>query len=332
MIKRLIPMATLLAFALPWLGCNKSGKLDQPSSYKTPEGPVELKLKWPAGERIVQEMLMKQKSTISVPSQATPMQQDMSMRQDYALTVLKANPDGGHELEMEYLNARMKMEMGGKTMMDYDSAKKAADAKADPTVGNILANIVGAKVRFFLDATNEVARAEGVDDLLKRIESSGAAGAGAATALKSMFSEDYFKQLMGQNRFLPAKPVKPGDTWVVTTEFPMAGMGTMVLDYNFTFQSWEMHGKRNCARLEFDGAIKSKPDANPSPTGMAISGLDGSTSGTSWFDPDLGIVIDSSINQDINMVMNMPSGRAGSTMTMTNQMNQIITVKLLSVK
>ena len=107
MNKNLILIAALLALSLPWVGCNKSGKLDTASTFKPPSGPVELKLKWPLGERIVQDMDMKQNMELSMPGQPAPMKQDMTMGQEYGLTVLKENPDGGHEVEMEFLSARM---------------------------------------------------------------------------------------------------------------------------------------------------------------------------------------------------------------------------------
>jgi hypothetical protein len=316
------------------MGCDKAGKLDQPSAFTPPAGPVELKLKWPLGEHVVYEMTMKMNSEFTVPGQSTPMKQEMTMGQEYGLTVFKALPDGGHEVEMEFLNARMKMGMGGKTMMDYDSRKKSSAEKADP-VGDIFGKIVGAKIQYFLNASNEVDRLEGINELMQRLSSGPQAA--ALAPLKSMFSDGYFKQMMSQNRFVPPKPVQPGDTWPVQMEFPMGGIGTMGLDYKFTFQSWEKHGLRECARLEFEGTIKNKPDLDQkaNPSGMSIGNLDGTTSGTSWFDPELGIIIDTTMNQDISMVMNMSmpgKGGAGSKQSITNQMNQVMSIKLSSVK
>src|ERR1035437_4386740 len=67
MNKNLVLIATSLVLSLSWVGCNKSGKLNEHSTFKSPSGPVELKLKWPVGERIEQEMNMKMKSETSIP-------------------------------------------------------------------------------------------------------------------------------------------------------------------------------------------------------------------------------------------------------------------------
>lgn len=336
MRKNLVLIVTALALSLSWVGCNKSGKLNERSTFKPPAGPVELKLKWPKGERIVQDMDMTMKMEVSMPGQAEPMKQDMNMGQQYGLTVVKQNLDGGHEVEMEFLSARMGMTMGGKTLLDYDSEKKASSDKPNP-VADMFGKIVGSKIQFFMDANNEVERVEGVTELANRL-TSGAQADTLAPLTSTMFSEDRFKQMMSANRFLPPKAVQPGDTWPVKQNFAMGALGNMELDFDCTFQQWEMHGKRNCARIEFQGTLKSTPGTNANPAGMTMTILDGSSSGVSWFDPELGITIDNTMNQDIKMVMKVPvnprgnTGAGGRMQSITNQMNQVMKIKLVSVK
>lgn len=328
-------IATTLALSLSWLGCDKSGKLAESSTFTPPSGPVELKLKWPKGERVVQEMDMKQNMELNIPGQPAPIKQDMTMGQQFGLTVLNETPDGGHEVEMEFLSARMGSTMGGKTLLDYDSSKTASGDNTNP-VAAMFGKIIGSKIQFFLDASNEVQRIEGVDALVERMTSGGQVA--SLAPFKSMFNEGYFKQMMSANRFMPPKAVQPGDTWPVQMEFPMEPLGIMVMNYTFTFESWQMHGKRNCARMEFQGTITTKPDPSSKPTGMSMSIVDGNTSGVCWFDPEIGKTIDTSMNQDMKMVIKMPmpsrgkSGAAPQIQSMTNQMNQVITVKLVSVK
>jgi hypothetical protein len=334
MKKHVLLITVTLALGLSWVGCNKSGKLDTASKFTAPAGPMEFKLKWPVGEHIIQSLDIKQNSEISVPNQPTSIKQDMTMGQGFALSVLKEDADGGHEVEMEFLSMRMKLDQGGKTVIDYESGKKSPGDSANP-VAAMFKKIIGAKIRYFLDASNQVQRVEGVDELRGRLTTGGRAD--PAAMFKSMFNEDYFKQMMDHSRTLPPKPVQPGDTWPVKQDISMGDLGAMVLDYNFTFQNWEQHGKRTCARLEFQGTVKNKPTHNPAPNGMTMAIQDGTTSGVSWFDPELGMFIETTFNQDIKMIMTMPmNGRAtasaGRMFTMTNIMSQAITVKLDSVK
>ena len=343
MNKNTLLIAVTLALSLSWMGCNKSGKLNTKSEFKAPSGLVEMKLKWPVGERIVQDMDMKQSMELSIPGQPGPTKQDMTMGQEYGLTVLKDTPGGGHEIEMEFLSARMSIAMGGKTL-DYDSTKKSANDSANPAAAKIqksladmFGKIVGSKIQYFLDASNDVERMEGVDELENRL-SSGAQADWLGPFKSAMFSKDRFKLIMSANRYLPPKAVQPGDTWPNTLSFEMGPLGTMTMDFNNTFQSWEMHGKRNCARLEFQGTIKSTPGNNASPTALSMTITDGDFSGVSWFDQELGITIDTTMNENIKMTMNIPmnsrgkAGAAGRMQTITNQMNQIINIKLVSVK
>lgn len=321
-----------LAMSLPLCGCNKAGKINENSTFKTPAGPVEFKLKWPQGERVEQDIDIQLKSTITMPGMPAPMQQDGTMGMAYGLTVLQANPDGTHEIEMDFLSSKMTMKMGEKTLVDYDSAKKVEPGTKDP-VSAMFGKIIGSKIRYYLDASNAVERIGGMDELMTRL-STGSNPQDIAS-LKSMFSEGYLKQIMSANLLLPQKPVEPGDTWPVQLEFAMGPMGTMVVNYNFTFRNWEMHGKRNCARLEFDGTVSTKNEA-PEAGQMSMSIHDGTASGTSWFDPELGITIDTTVNQNFKMVMQVPTPAAGGkgpkVQTVNDDMQQTMSIKLVSVK
>jgi hypothetical protein len=155
------------------------------------------------------DMDTKMNMETSVPGQPAPIKIDMTMGQKYGLTVLKETPGGGHEVEMEYLNSRMGMEMGGKTMLSFDSTKKSSDEKANPAMVQMTAvfqKIIGAKIQYFLDASNAVDRIEGVDELMSRLSTGGPADAGAQIFKSTMFSKDQFKQMMSSRRCNRATP------------------------------------------------------------------------------------------------------------------------------
>src|SRR4029079_10874780 len=130
----------------------------------------------------------------------------ISMGQKFQMSVVTERTDGGHEIEMEFLSARMKMNMGDQTM-DFDSESKAASTNPLATA---MQKIVGAKIRFFLDASNEVWKVEGTDELRKELTSGTKDSSGI---LNNMFTEDYFKQIMSQVKSLPPGPVEPGTSW-----------------------------------------------------------------------------------------------------------------------
>jgi hypothetical protein len=150
-----------------------------------------------------------------------------------------------------------------------------------------------------------------------------------------MFNEGYLRQMIGDSQSLPSQAVEPGDSWPVHGELPMDEMGTITTDYKFELQSWEKRGERLCARLGFAGTLKGSTDSELAAAGgLQLSLQDGTTSGVSWFDPELGLVIEAQFSQDLKMTI-VPSRAAqgGITpMTLTDQMHQDIVVKLESVK
>jgi hypothetical protein len=84
------------------------------------------------------------------------------------------------------------------------------------------------------------------------------------------------------------------------------------MDYTVTFQNWEQHWNRNCARLEFQSTVKTKPDPNSNPAGTSASSLDGTISGVAWFDPALGMIIETAANSDMKMVIHRPINPGGN--------------------
>jgi RNA polymerase sigma factor (sigma-70 family) len=329
----LVPLILASAFLLA--GCNKSGELGKASTFTKPAGPVELKQHWRAGERIVKSFDLKMTSEISIPNQPSPINQNMTLGQEWELAVLKENSDGSHEGEMELLKLRMKLEQGGKAILDYDSENKPSHPGNDPTAATLqkaLADAMGAKIQFVLNASNRVEKMDGAEALRSRLAANGANG--PAAGIKSMFNDGYLRQMIGDSHGLPANPVQSGDTWPAHDDVSLNDLGSIATDYEYTFNNWENHGKRPCARLEFQGTLKGKSDPKPGSGGMNMSLQNGSVSGVAWFDPGLGLVTDANLNQDITMLMTMPVSVQGKSMTitMTNVMHQVIEIKLESVK
>ena len=323
-------LAPFLAAAFLLSGCGKSGQLDQTSKFAVPSGPVPLPQHWRAGERIVKSFDLKMSSHISVPGQ--PIQQDMTLHEQWALNVLAENPNGSHAGEMELLQIRAQLEQGGRMIGEYDS-KNPPGSTTNATAAafrKVFADAVGARVPFLLDASNRLERIDR-GALKARLAASEANGPGAG--LKSLFNEGFLRQMIGDSHTLPARSVQVGDTWTVHGDLPLDELGRLASDYEYNLQSWESRGKRLCARLEFQGTLKGQADPHPDAESMSMSLQDGSVSGVSWFDPELGLMTETSLTQDLSMIMTVPVHAHGKNMmmTMTNAMHQIITIKLESV-
>jgi hypothetical protein len=270
-----------------------------------------------------------------------PVKQEATMNLQHSLKVTRELADGGHEIEMEFLRMRMEVVSGNQpTPMQFDSEDKSSTNATSAA----LRRMVGAKLQLFLDASNEVWKVEGADEFAKRLSSAGSKDA-TAGALAAIFNKDFYKEMVSQGaKTLPGKPVQPGDSWPVQQDVSLGGLGNMAMDYTYTFKSWERRDEHNCAHLEYTGTLKGNLKANPGARArnmqMDMSFDNGKSTGEAWFDYELGRFVESTANQDMQMLMTMPNPRPAprgakpgpATLTITNVLSQAVTVKTVPGK
>lgn len=338
MNKNCLLLVSMLVGTLSLVGCGKSDKPDK-SSTSTPAAPVpvQYKMKWLKEEPMVESVGMTQNMVISIPGQPNPIKKNLTMGQEYGFQVLGDTSDGGHELEFNFQKVMMKSTVGEKTLVDYNSEAKAllaASSPMDDTLVSAFDKVVGNKIQFFMDASNSVVNVGGVDKLLKRL--SLGTKADQLALMRAMFSEGYQQQMLSQYRFLPPQAVIPGDAWPIQMEFNLDKIGTLVVDFTFTVKCCETRQQRNCIRFDFEGTVDLKHGAPPNPSGMVVRIPKSSACGSCWFDPELGLMVETTINEDVNLVISLPlsphAKPGGRMQTLTNEMTQALSVKLLSVR
>src|SRR5262245_24867151 len=100
----LLAFLLCVAVAVPFCACKKSesGQAKTPSGKpadkRVPGAPteaVEMKLKWPVGNRYTYRTEIDQDIQMKMPQMPNPMHQQVTMGQNYALSVLKETPDAG---------------------------------------------------------------------------------------------------------------------------------------------------------------------------------------------------------------------------------------------
>jgi hypothetical protein len=313
MKNNLIVIALILV--LPLAGCRKSTVVKETTS--TPTGPVELKFKWPVGRTMVQHMSLKQHAEVSCRDLA-PMKQDMDTDQDYRLTVLRETPDAGHEIEIEFLEVRLSLKKADQTIK-YDSTKKVPD-EPDPAV-TMFSKMIGAKLVYAINASNRVQKVHGVSEFQSRL-----AAGGAGAMIKQMFNEEYFKQVMSNLLLIPDHPVQPGDSWPVKRDVNM-GDGMTSVNFTNTLENWELHDSRYCARISINGTIERKRGEN-----MDITFANGRSTGQALFDVDMGMFVETTVEQDMKTLITIPAPKPGDkSETMTNVVHQTMVTKVDSV-
>lgn len=285
-----------------WLGgCKKSANPSAPgggangsSSAGNAAGGTLLKVKWQPGKRYVNSVTNSQIAEINVPGMASPLKQEVSLGQQFAVTVNKTLDDGGSELGMEFLSYHMDQTTGGRRAIAFDSSDDPSKDGRNP-VAPIFRKIVGAKLVFTVDADGKVVGVEGVDDLIASIRQG--ASPQVSAMIDSMISEDQFKRYLDAGQAMPNHAVNVGDTWPIDFEMRIAAVGKLKLHLDCKYTGMEQHGDRNCARIDYTGTMTSKAAAGAESTPVSAEIQKGKLTGTSWFDPDLGMVVDNNGEQ-----------------------------------
>lgn len=297
-----------------------------PITGKRTDPPVELKAEWKPGKRYVMLLELNQGAQMNFGQR--PTSQETVFSQDYTVTVTNAS-DGARGLEMEIQSLAIEVAFGETTVLRYDSLNKVA-----PPEGRGVENmekLIGGKVRFLVNADNKVTEVDGVKELIQRVTGApntpeaadpaaggrrgrrGIMGAGDASgAMQMLYNGDYLKQFVDISG-LPSSAQRIGDTWTTKREINAMMMGTLVVNTTNTFRGWQVHEGKKCARIEFSGNLEAKADRAE---GMPWAGLvkieNGKVQGTSWFSPDIGMAVETSVNQSYNITGTIPQwGRRG---------------------
>ena len=272
-------------------GCSKkdsAGSGQSGASFTPPKGPVELKVKWPVGGKYGFRMEMHQVLEVELSSHPQPVKQTMNMSQDLAITVIKELAGGGRQLDLLFTAQKFEMSMGERKMLSFDSAQDPSRDSRNPAAA-LLRKMIGARIQLLTDAEGKVEKVEGFEALVNHV-------AGTNTQMQGMFRQFFnpesFKQYCSFANDLPKQPVKPGDTWPGRGE--MEGpMGIVGWDTKCAFEDWEPREGRTCVRWEHTGSLSSKPGSN----GKSLNIKKGKTAGDTWFDPELGMIVQS-VRQD----------------------------------
>ena len=344
--------------SLAFTSCKKSnGSTSDESkiSGKASAAPVTLTPKWTTGQRYV--MRMESAQTMQMPNfgpggggqPGTNTQTvENNFSQEYSLTVTNAD-DGNRGMEMEILAVELQVTAGERTQINYDSRNKVAP-EGGP-VAEVFDKIIGGTIRYLVSAENKVLKVDGIKELFDRVESAPddpaanpaggrrnrAAARGGAAMLRGMYNEEVFKQMIEMSG-APPKAVRVGETWSDSRDVAAPTVGRLLVITTNTFRGWQDHDGRKCARVDFTGLMTSSEGTNESAIPMQMTLKDGSISGKYWFAPELGVAVDTSIDQNYIVDMSGQFGRnpnaanEGASTSFSMPIRQHVSVKLLEVK
>jgi len=262
--------AVLLGLTLV-AGCSEKKKAPAPAAAKPaaaapaeapkPKEPaIELKMKLEVGKRYLLRDETASESAIKLPNQPEPVKATTTNVRDLALTILSQKPDGGQEIEVEFVVNKVENKMGEKVASAFNSAD---DVKTDRTnaLAKLNRKVVGAKFTYFTDAEGNIQKVEGVSNLVRKVTMG--LDKNSSTMLKAQFSEEALKKMGLLGEGLPKQAVAPGDSWTNNFELPI--MGGMVAKFSIqsTLKGYEERDKKRCAIIKNTGTAQVSAGTTP---------------------------------------------------------------------
>ena len=284
--------------------------------------PLELKPTWKAGARYVYRVDITQTVQFRFPGMPRAMKQEFEMGQVYALSPGKERDGGGRELEMKFLEHELSAREGNNVFVDFDSKMGDAPTREPNPLAVPLRNLTGARMMCLLSADYKLEKIADYTGFVEKL-SAGAPDEGRQI-FSQVYSEDLFQQIAdGGRRFLPeARSI--GESWSSRPELTMWLSGIIAVEAGHTFKGWEQRDERKCLAYQFAGPITTTSLRSPILPSMDLD--DGKVAAKIWFDPELGAIVESQIDEVLFTRMDS-SGQASP-----GQVQQRITIKLVDLR
>ena len=279
-----------------------------------------MQMKWQVGKKYVMHREDIQTSETKQPNQPKPVKQVAKMTEDFNLSPVRELDNGGRQLQLEFESLTVEVSDGSRKTVSADSAQNPAQDANNPE-GAWLRKMVGARLQYFINADGNLDKMEGFQELVKRVAGENPQ---EQAAFRNLFNENLIKQfVLIVVDTTPRRVVKLGDSWAPRPEVP-TDFGMFNLDLKSTFKNWEQHADHKCMRIIFTGVFSPQAVSNtPNPRGkLEKAGL----SGESWFDPELGMVVETTFDSHGNAKIN----QRGQVLTVHS--NQKIRFALLAVE
>jgi hypothetical protein len=130
---------------------------------------------------------------------------------------------------------------------------------------------------------------KGINEITDKLYNGGSVPAQAY--VRRLLNAQYLRHLVDLLA-LPADPVRINATWpgqITLTAGPLTG--ALTADVTYTFRGWQNHEERKCALVDFSGAVKPR-GSGASSRSISSTVESGALNGKSWFDPELGMIIE----------------------------------------
>lgn len=293
---------------------------EQPAGEPAPkeEPAVELKAKWPAGKRLVVQVVTHSDTEMANPALPQPFKTENFLTQEFAFSPSKERESGGCEVDVEVVSLRSENKAGGKITPVFDPK---GDPKAERTgpmapIAGAFRKLMGSHVKYQTDASGKITKVDGVPQLTSKV-TSGVTGP-SLFVVRALVSEDAIKGWNVLHANLPTNSVKADESWETTRELPF-GVAKFVLTSTNTFKGWEQRNNKKMAKIEVAGVMAPKEGSQ-----SAITLGEGATiAGTSWYDPDLGVVAESDMTTQFSINIAQATGQTSTSKLKTKTTSKL---------
>jgi len=227
----------------------------------------------------------------------------------------RITPLGGGGAEMETVFDRFTMtldHMGQETIIDSNMASGQPEAEA-------LQPLLGKPILVQFDDTGRVLEVSGFSELmdLEGVEGMDDPEMAALTEmLEQAFSDDSMAAMAQQSQAIfPQDAVRVGDTWTSNFDISNGAIGEMSVETEYTFVEIAEHKGRSAAKLDIvmdvtlDGTMPMIEQMNEmfaqQGGSMDVDFGEFDSAGSVWIDIETGLTLDSTIEQTIEIAMNL---------------------------
>ncbi|HPF38467.1 MAG TPA: DUF6263 family protein [Phycisphaerae bacterium] len=285
--------------------------------------PIDIRLKFRKDRVYFVESVATIQQNIDMGGQT--LNQTIDSTTCYREEVLEGDSERG-TLGLQFDRMAMKMAMGPMGTMNYDS--EGSGGADGGMLKPIFEPMLHKPMTMELETSGKVTSFKGMDAIRDAVSQK--AGMNMMWAqMQAGFSDDAAKYEYGESRFqfIPARPVKVGDTWTVEKTREMPGLGGAAKTRTeYKLADIKMHdfegSSRRVAVIEYSGTIEGDA-AGAGANAQAPQIENGKSSGTIFFDLKRGLPILNERKGSLSLKASGPMGAMSVSVT-TNETSKVM--------
>jgi len=286
------------------MGCG--GGSEQQATSPVAGDLLDFELGWQKGDRFLQRITMESETRSEGSRWPGAMNTSSSISQDTAITILEKRPDGGYTILMEFIDMKLDSRAGTNVIFfDTSSDEVNKPGTLSYEVAKILPEM---KLEYQLDARGKMEAMEGFSSFEESLNSILKGKPPLFIGMiRGLLSREALRNwvLHFSLEAYPDRPVKIGESWPYRNEVTIQGMNKIVSEIEHTFTGWETRGNRRCALLKIDGTAEMETDPDREGKKIAFGPEDITIRGDTFYEPGLGLNLESSLIQNMKMKLNM---------------------------